>query len=267
MATTPLFNLDLTGTNVNNRVIGEPHSLPVRRYRSIAPLYGPYYTESLIVTDASNSELLTKDIHYKCVDIVGIPTAQTGKEICTVLVITAPTVSSQVTITYQALGGGYEHNHEAIKKLIDNLLVDDRPVYWPSIINRPADFTPSHHLHAIGDVYGFEYLTSELERLRTSIMLGDERSHTDILNYIDSNINTIKSVVESAESSALIQAIAKANDAAVSSQTAISDVTTLDQNVSSALLELSNTVALYNTLADNQVTAEAQAIALINTYS
>ena len=106
MANPTRYIVDLTGVNPNNRVEGELHSLPNKINRSVAPTYGPYYTESLEVYDATTNNKLTRDIHYKCLDVVGLPTAQSGKEICTILVITNPSVGNIVSINYQALGGG-----------------------------------------------------------------------------------------------------------------------------------------------------------------
>lgn len=267
MATTPRFNEDLTGTNINNRVVDEPHALPPKVYRSIAPIYGPYYTESLVVVDASNAQTLTRDIHYKCLDVVGIPTAKSGKEICTIIVITAQSVSSNVLINYQALGGNYEHTHEAIKLLVDNILTDTRPVSWPNILNRPDTFEPSHHLHRVGDIYGFEYMVVELERLKNAILLGDDIAHMEILSYVDANIGAIRLIVESTETLVAVMGITAATDANVAAQAALVAVQQLQQDLVNTNNSLNSTVGLFNALAADQTQSEANAIALIAQYS
>lgn len=267
MATTPRFNVDLTGTSVNNRVVDEPHTLPAKVYRSIAPIYGPYYTESLVVVDAAGSQTLTRDVHYKCLDVVGIPTAQSGKEICTIIVITAQSVSSNVILHYQALGGNYERTHEAIKLLMDNLLTDTRPVSWPNILNRPDGVEPSHHLHNVGDVYGFEYLTTELERLKNAILLGDEIAHMEILGYVDANISALRAIIEGTEALMVSMGITAATDANSSAVAAMQATMQSMQDIQSAIL---NVQSASDTLADivtNQASAEASAIALIAAHS
>ena len=267
MPTIPRFNVDLTGANLNNRVVGEPHALDVKAYRSIAPIYGPYYTESLVVVDASSSLSLIRDVHYKCLDVVGIPTAQTGKEICTIIVITAPTVSNNVIITYQALGGNYEHTHEAIKLLIDNLLIDNRPTFWPSIINRPTGFEPSHHLHRAGDMYGFEYMTVELERLKNAILLGDEIAHMEILSYVDANIDALKLLIGGNDNLVSTVAVSAATDANTAATSAVVTVLDLVGKIQSAINGLNALKDEHSVLVADQISSEAKAIALIQQYS
>lgn len=260
------FNVDLTGNNINNLVVDEPHGLPLRKYRSIAPVYGPYYTESLQVVDAMTGSLLIRDSHYKCLDVVGIPTAQSGKEICTIITIVSPTVSSNIRITYQALGGEYEHTYEAIRRLVDTLLVDNRPITWPSILNKPAVFEPSNHLHRIGDVIGFEYLTVQLERLRSAILLGDEQSHDNILAYVDAKIQFLKNLVTNTENYITLLGISAATDANVAAMTAMQTVNELLPIVQQAQVNLNQARSDLQQLQATQATSEADAIALIQQY-
>lgn len=261
------FNVDLTGTNVNNKIIDEPHTLANRVYRSIAPIYGAYYTESLIVKDASNNATLIRDTHYKCLDVVGIPTAQSGKEICTIIVIVDESVDSDVLVTYQALGGQYERTHEAIKTLVDNLLTDNRPVSWPNILNRPATFTPSHHLHRVGDVIGFEYLTVELERLKNAVLLGDEIAHTEILAYVDANIAALSLVVDNAENLISLISIAAATDANTSATIALQTTESIIATLQTEQDKLNLAMDQFNDIVLNLSTSEQNAIDLINIYS
>lgn len=267
MATSPRYPEDLTGTSVNNLVIDEPHNLVTKAFRSIAPTYGPYFTQSLIVKDLATNTVLTRDIHYKCLDVVGIPTAKTGKEICTIIVIISQSVSNTVSITYQALGGGYERTHEAIKLLIDNLLADNRPISWPNITNRPATFTPSHHLQAVGDVYGFEYIVVELERLKTAILLGDEIAHTEILGYIDSNIQALKNIVSDAEGLITLMGITGATDANNAAQLALAACNQAVLDIQTFNAELDSAIATVDGLITQSAASEQAAIDLIQQYS
>ena len=207
------YALDLTGTSTDNLVIGEIHNLTNRKIRSIATKYGPYYTESVKVYDHITNRLLNRNQDYNCLDIVGLPTAQSGKEICSILVITNPTVSAQVRLEYQVLGGGYERSYEAIKKLIDELTDDNRPIEWPNVLNRPVDFNPNMHLHRLGDVIGFEYVVSILEQLKNTIFLGDQLGHNDLLDYIDYNTSVLIQLINNAQNASTVVAMARATNA------------------------------------------------------
>ena len=260
------FNVDLTGTNINNKVLNEPHALANRVYRSIAPTYGSYYTESLVVEDSATMQILTRDVHYKCLDVVGIPTAQSGKEICTIIIVVDEDISSNVTITYQALGGQYEKTHEAIKLLVDNLLTDSRPVYWPSIANRPNTFTPSHHLHRAGDVLGFEYMVVELERLKNAILLGDEIAHMEILSYVDSCIAALRIIVNDSENLVSLLGITAATDANVSATIALQTTEAIITELQSNQDDLNLSIGKLNDLLNNRSSSEQYAKDLISLY-
>ena len=52
------YELDTTGENPNNKVVGEIRSLSNNDLRAVAPSYGAYFTESLIVKDSELDEQL-----------------------------------------------------------------------------------------------------------------------------------------------------------------------------------------------------------------
>lgn len=267
MANPSRYNVDLTGTNINNRVEGEIHNLPNKINRSVAPTYGPYYTGSLEVYDAATNTRLTRDIHYKCLDVVGLPTAQSGKEICTIIVVTHPSVSDSVRLNYQALGGGYERTFEAIKLLMDNLMSDTRPILWPNVLDRPSTFEPSNHLHRIGDVIGFEYMVAELERLKSAVLLGDEIAHMEILAYIDVSISGLRQLIDDSQNTVTLLAVTGATDANNSAIAALAQTTDLVERVDQAILDVDAGLVDIQNLLNDQATSEARAIVLIQQYS
>jgi hypothetical protein len=179
------YNLDPTGVSSNNLVQGEQHTLVSRLVRTIVPTYGAYFAESMIITDLATNKQLVRGAQWYPGELYDVPTAKYGKDIYALLVITDTTVSNNVSIQYQAIGGEYSSVDPALLQLLDTLSIDNRPIAWPNIINKPEQFPPSMHLHDIGDVYGFEYVTHALERIRQAIELGDQVSHDQIYKYID----------------------------------------------------------------------------------
>ncbi len=188
MATTPSpiyrYPLDKTGVSPDNLVTGEEHQLSNRTVRCVAPTYGGFYAESVVVKDAITQVVLVKGTDYYFGEMFEFPTGAYGKEIWGVIVITKPGVT-KVSIQYQALGGDYSYSMDAVIAMIDSLNLGERPVEWGAIIGRPALFDPASHLHDIGDVYGFEYVVSALIQLRNAILQGDVASHDEIYRYID----------------------------------------------------------------------------------
>lgn len=175
---------DPTGINPNNLVINEPHDLGAGRNRAFVPNYGAYFTESMIVREVSTGRVLTKGTHYIAAQLQQEATLAMDKEVCAVVVITDPSVSDQLLFTYQVVGGVFSTSVSALKKMIEDLDLDERAVEWGAIIGKPTAFPPAPHLHDIGDLYGFEYLVEALDALRNAILIGDEAAHDELRQYI-----------------------------------------------------------------------------------
>lgn len=191
MVTLPIrYPLDKTGLSPDNKIVGEQHTLVNRTVRAVAPFYGPFFTESLIVRDVLTGQPLAAN-QYKVTEMDVAPTGMFGKEICSIILITDTTVSSTIEIDYQTLGGDYVYSVDAIVSMLNSADMDNRPVAWPDIIGKPDRFTAADHFHDIGDVYGFEYVVTAIERLRQAILVGDGASHDEILRYIDRTTDAI----------------------------------------------------------------------------
>lgn len=178
------YPLDPTGLSADNKVVDERHQLNTRAVRCVAPTYGGFFSESLIVKDAVTGRVLVRGVDYIVAELFEFPTGRYGKEINGIIVIKNAALTA-VLITYQALGGDYSYSMDAIISMIESLNLDERPVEWGNIVGRPPAFEPASHLHDLGDVYGFEYVVHSLERLRSAILLGDVASHDEIYAYID----------------------------------------------------------------------------------
>ena len=184
------YPLDLTGSSPDNYVEAEVCNLPtVGSNRAVVLSNGSFYTESIVVYDNTTGERLDKKVHYLAVQLVAAATVRSGKEICSVLVITDPSVSNQIRVDYQAVGGPYILNTDALVDMIDALDLDERPITWGSIIGKPDLFPAGHHLHDAGDVFGFEYLVLGIEEIRKAIIMGDIASHDEIYAYITDRID------------------------------------------------------------------------------
>lgn len=186
--------LDPSGVSPDNLVTGEPHTLIANRnYRCIAPDQGAFYANSLKVYDGTT--LLTTEQYYAC-EMYELPSERYGAEIDAIIIINDTSVSNNVTITYQALGGPYGTSAQAIIQQIEALQLDDRPVAWGDIIGKPSEFPPSYHLHDIGDVYGFEYVVHALDRIRDAILIGDQAAFDAVYRYIDAAIAQLQSLAD-----------------------------------------------------------------------
>lgn len=190
--TSPLirYELDPTGTNPDNSVVNEAHTLSTTQIRAMVPTYGPFFSDSLQVYDVGTGSLLVRGTQYQCVELLQEPTLKYGKEISQVVLITDPLVSGNVKVNYQVLGGLYQFDMSGVVSLYDSFLKDNRAVDWMSILNKPTEYPPMMHNHILNDVYGFEYIVVALERIRNAIILSDLPALEAIIDWVKGMIIT-----------------------------------------------------------------------------
>lgn len=187
MGTRPIvykYPLDLTGNNPNNLVLGESHTLPTGTNRAVVPNYGAFYSQSLVVREKSSGAILRPREQFKAVQLYQEATTRTGLEVCAALIITDTAVGNEVEIDYQVVGGEFSYSVTGLRRMIETLDLDARPVRWGDLLGKPGEFPPAPHLHDAGDVYGFEYLVEAIESLRHAILVGNEGSLSELRDYI-----------------------------------------------------------------------------------
>lgn len=179
------YALDPTGVSPLNRVTDEPHETGTRRYRIIVPSHGLFYKDSVTVIDSRTNQPLTKN-DFEAVEYQPHPSVLFGKEICSVILIkNQAIIGDRFKINYQAVGGEFSYASDAIKRLYEDVMNDDRPIDWNNILGKDELFNPLDHLHDVGDFYGAEGIVFALESIRRAILIGDSASHDEIYRYID----------------------------------------------------------------------------------
>jgi len=178
----PKLCLDIIGTNQDNKIVDEPHTLSNKPTRSIASSYGPFFAASLIVKDGAT--VLQRGMDYQIVELHQEATLKYAKEISSVILIINPQVSGTVSITYQALGGHYCYDDTSIANMYQSVINDNRPVDWSNVFNKPDEYPPTIHRHLLEDVYGFEPVVDYLERIRRALTLGQTSVVVAIVNSL-----------------------------------------------------------------------------------
>lgn len=187
-----VYPIDLTGNAQSNRIQSEPHVIGQDRYRAFALNYGPFFAESVVVVDAANGRRLTRQVDYEILyTIPELVKATRGKEVAGVVIITNRNVSTNVTVTYNIVGGHFASNVYVIQKAIDDLNLDNRNVYWMNIIEKPELFQPAPHDHDFGDVYGLEFIITMLGMLNDSIVVGNSQVTDSIRDALDDAIKAL----------------------------------------------------------------------------
>lgn len=179
------YSYDRTGRSRDNLVINEEHQLRDVEMRVFAPNAGAFYTESVVVRDVANGQILRLGTQYKFGNYYPEASREANKEVATIIVITDANVSNRVAVDYQVVGGLYGFSNQAIILQIEALRLDRRPAKWKNIFDKPDGYTPSPHTHTMMETFGYQHLITQLNQIRHAILTGDEASHTAIYEYID----------------------------------------------------------------------------------
>ena len=184
------YPLDLTATALSNRIVAQPYEVDATHPRLFAPSNGPFYTQGLVLRNASNNQILQPVIDYVAVHLHEEATVRSGKEVCCFLYIKNPAISS-VLITRQVVGGEYEDLYgELLQFLNDNQGINPQDIYWSRILDKPASFPPSAHTHLPNDWHGYTQMIALLDRIKNLLQVGEASSLSAVYQYLDSRLET-----------------------------------------------------------------------------
>jgi hypothetical protein len=178
------YPLDLTGTSRNNFITGENQSIGTSTVRAIAPNAGAFYGSSMQIFDRASNLTLT-DTQYEFQFLHSDLTTKSGQEVWGVLLITDPTVSSNISLSYQAVGGPNAVPFTTLAQEVAALQLDSRSVSLSNITGLPDTFTPVPHMHWVGDTYDWDYVVNALEMCLNAMTLAEAATYDTTLVYID----------------------------------------------------------------------------------
>lgn len=179
------YALDPSGTNHNNLVMDEVHTLSANTIRACAVQYGAFFGESVRVYDNITNRLLVEGIDYELVELLQEPSLLYAKSIYAMLVVKNPVVSNTIRLNYQVLGGYYQYNHVNLVALLEQLLNDDRPVDWVNgVVNKPIAYPPTAHPHIGEDLTGLGPVVVALERLGNAISVGNTTEFNRLVEWV-----------------------------------------------------------------------------------
>lgn len=156
------YPLDLTGNHPDNRVMAEVHSItPQERIFNV--MAGAFYTASVQITYLGEQLKVHEDFRFH--RVVEDAIRQSGKDVAMLIEITDKSVSGDIEVRYQAVGGEFQNIHESLVDMLENYKHDARGTFYKDIIEKPRFFEPVRHLTSIYDIYGLNPIAGPLNEL------------------------------------------------------------------------------------------------------
>jgi predicted nuclease of predicted toxin-antitoxin system len=181
------YPLDLTGDSNNNYVTGENRAIGTAPNRAIAPQAGAFFGASMQLWDLfTNKPLTSAQFEFQFLDTEA--TQLTGEEVWGVVVVTDPTVSPNVSLSYQALGGPKSNPTGTLLQELETLANDDRAVALNNITGKPNAYPVVPHMHWLGDTYDWDYVVTALELCLNAMALAKTASYDSTLTWIDQQL-------------------------------------------------------------------------------
>nr|DAP57151.1 MAG TPA: structural protein [Caudoviricetes sp.] len=179
------YEFDKSARSPNNRVANESHVLSDKSVRVLRPNYGHFYAHTFSMIDKKTGNVVPARSYY-LEDPSETVADLTGFAAYGYVVITDASVSKNVSISYQTVGGRFTNaDVVSLNRKLEQLALDNRPVLWKNVLNKPTGYPAAPHVHSIYDTYNWQHVVYVIERLVQAQLTGDEASHDAIWRAIN----------------------------------------------------------------------------------
>lgn len=212
LSVTP-YILDLTASDRANFVDSKSHTM-IRSANGTQLLLiecGCFYETGLKIVDTATNKTLTVS-QYRLGGFMKAVSDMSADRAWRYLVITDAAISSTVLVSCQAVGGVYSMTSKTLEAALGELDDQTDPINWlTDVTDKPLLYTPSEHDEYSFQLYGLEYITDELEKIRQSVKRGDRAMWDDAYNRINT-VKNLLSTIDKASEDALNAHIADMNN-------------------------------------------------------
>lgn len=183
-----IFPKDLTMTLESNHIINEVKEFANREDFIFVPNGGPFYTDSLIIKNTQNGQLLKPIIDYQLLYLNEQATMESNKNVVAVIRVLNTNVPS-VNLNYRVIGGEYGNTVAGILQELRNAGPLDNNVDWEiNVFKKPEVFPAAPHYHNANDFTDWSNVWVQLEGIRTAIIHSDLPSWASVYRYFDLRI-------------------------------------------------------------------------------
>ena len=187
-STTYLYPEDLNGTNPQNLITGETHTLQApgpKDYYFIIPKAAPFFVDSLRVYNTATGLPYVEGDDYQVGHLFIEAMNSTGRPIAGSIRFMRPTIVGQVTLTYRTLGGPWGFSDQAILRELSNKHLNPLIRSWGDIDVLPYSFPPLPHDQRIDSLVGSQQINETLNKIADILEAtaeGTSKSHIDDRN-------------------------------------------------------------------------------------
>ena len=171
---------DRTGNLASNKITGEVHTITVqnsRNFHFIVPKFAPFYSEGLkLFQNTNNTQLLLEENvdYYFCYKFESA-SLSTTKEVFGGIGFMSLSLSGEIEIEYQTVGGNWTLDDQSILEITANEIYNPRGRTWDQVHGKPESFGPTSHIHDASDFLTDQEVGEKLDDIAQAILAGANR--------------------------------------------------------------------------------------------
>lgn len=187
------YDFDPYGENTNNFISKEAHTITAANgtdFNFIVPRYAPFFRRSFVCRNLTTALTLRPSVDY----FFGFRFDQvivsgSSLPVYGAIVFNDPSLSANVEIDYQTLGGEFVQSAADILTLMANTVNDPRTLQWSAVVDLPTEFPPIAHRHDVNDVTTFSDVISAIYDLSDAQAAGFNKAMQALMEHINDHNN------------------------------------------------------------------------------
>lgn len=182
------YPYDPTGLKPECKVSNEVYDIPshgMTGFRYIVSRHGPFYRKGLIVTHLANNTVLEDGVDFYCGHMFRAAIKETGREVYSSIVFADPTLTGEVTVTCQVLGGEYAMLETELLEDLSEQIINPRTVAWEHLVDLPETFPPKNHGGDINDTVGWKDVVEVWERIEGMLFNMQDSRHRHFIDDVE----------------------------------------------------------------------------------
>ena len=186
------YKTDIAGINPDNQILDEPsHVEPGEWTRIIVPLHAPFFVDSLVMKRL-NGVPLVYDKDFRIFRLMSRLTELCATPVACMIELLDETITD-VSMDYKVVGE-FSLIDTDMLQLITSAVVNNRPVLWDNLRDKPVAFPPILHSHSLlTDIVAWQdviecmdlFLAMQVANGKNPFQVRIDHYHDLVTNYIN----------------------------------------------------------------------------------